>query len=146
MKLTKLGMLVLTFVAALALASTALAKGGTGGGGTGGGGGGGGGASCVQIADFTVTPAAADGQTTLTTSYTVDNSCVDHENMSVAAIDYSNSTGVVGRAVWMLPYGPTTYTSNAAPVTPGVYTETLTVYTPGGKVGDTRTLTVTIPS
>jgi len=47
----------------------------------------------------------------------------------------------------MLPYGPSTYASAAASVTPGVsYTVTLTVYTPGGKVGDTRTLTVTIPA
>jgi hypothetical protein len=140
MNARKLGTFVLTLVAALTLASTAFAKGGTGGGG------GGGGASCVQIADFTLTPAVVDGRTTLTTSYTVNNGCVDHENMSSAAIDYSNANGFVGRALWMLPYGPTTYTSAAAPVTPGVYTETLTVYTAGGKVGESRTLTVTIPS
>ena len=135
----KLGTLVLTLVAALSLASTALAKGG--------GGTGGGGASCVQINDFSLTPGVTDGAPTLTTSYTDSNSCVDHENMSVAGLDYSNSTtGFVGRAVNMLPYGPFTWTSNPAPVVSGVtYTITLTVYTPGGKVGDTRTLTVTIP-
>jgi len=132
----KFGTLLLTLVAALSLASTAMAKGG-----------GGGGASCVQIGDFSLTPGVVDGRPVLTTSYSVTNTCVDHENMSAAAIDYRNSTGFVGRALTMLPYGPFTFTSAAAAVTPGVsYTETLTVYTPGGKVGDTRTLTVAVPA
>lgn len=134
----KLGTLVLTLVAALALASTAMAKGGTGGGG---------GTSCVQITDFSLTPGVVDGAPVLTTSYSVTNNCFDHENMSAAGLDYSNSTtGFIGRAVNMLPYGPFTWTSNAAPVQAGVtYTITLSVYEPGGKVGGTRTLSVTIP-
>ena len=130
----RIGTLLLALVAALALASTGLAKGG--------------GASCAQIVDFAVVQgSSADGQPTLTTSYTVDNECFDHENMSAAAIDYSNSANsFVGRAVNMLPYGSTTYTSNAAGVTPGVtYTETLTVYAPNGKVAATRTVSVTVP-
>jgi hypothetical protein len=146
MKTLKLGTLALALAAALALSSTAFAKGGTGGGGTGGGGGGGG-ASCVQILDFSLTPGTDPTQPTVTTTYTVTNACVDHENMSVAAIDYANgTTGFVGRAVWMLPYGPTTF-SSTAPAVPGqTLTETLTVYTPGGKVGETRTLSATFPT
>jgi hypothetical protein len=137
----KLTTLVVALAAALTLASTAMGKGG-------GGGGEGGGASCAQIVDFSATPGSVDGQPTLTTSYSVNNACVDHENMSAAALDYSNSTtGFVGRAVTMLPYGPNTYTSAAAKVTPGTtYTTRLTVYTPGGKVADTRTVSVTIPA
>jgi hypothetical protein len=128
----------------LALASNGLAKGGSGSGG----GSGGGGATCAQILAFDVTPGTTDlGQPTLTTSYTVDNECVDHENMSSAALDYSNSANsFTGRAVQMLPYGVSTYTSSAFPVTPGVtYTTTLTVYTPAGKIAATRTVSVTAP-
>ena len=131
-----LSTLLAALLAALALSSTALAKGG------------GGGSSCVQIVDFSLTPGSVGDQPTLTTSYAVNNACVDHENMSAAALDYSNSaTGLVGRAVNMLPYGTSTYTGNAAPVTAGAtYTITLTVYTPGGKIADTRTLSVAIAS
>ena len=123
--------LLVTLAAVLALASTALAKGGT--------------ASCAQIVDFAVTQGSVDAQPTLTTSYTVDNACFDHENMSAAALDYSNSaTAFVGRAVNMLPYGRSTYTSNVVAVTPGViYTTTLTVYSPNGKVAATQTVSVT---
>ena len=134
MKTFKLTTLVVTIATALALASTAMGKGG--------------GASCAQILDFGLTPGSVNGQPVLTTSYSVNNACVDHENMSAAALDYRNSaTSFVGRAVTMLPYGPSTYTSGAANVTPGTtYTTTLTVYTPGGKVADTRTVSVTIPA
>ena len=131
----RIGTLLVALVASLTLASAGLAKGG--------------GASCAQIIDFAVTQgSSADGQPTLTTSYTVDNECVDHENMSVAALDYSNSVdSFVGRAVTMLPYGSSTYTGNASIAAPGVtYTETLTVYAPNGKVAATRTVSVTIPA
>jgi hypothetical protein len=136
----KLATFLLTIAAVLALASTALAKGG--------GGGGGGGAACAQIVDFSVTPGSDLGRPTLTTSYTVDNACVDHENMSAAALDSSNSANsITGRAVQMLPYGLSTYTSAAVNATPGVtYTTTLTVYTPGGKVAATQTVRVTVPA
>lgn len=138
MKTFKLATLVLTLVAALALTSTAFAKGG---------GGGGGGSSCARILDFSLTPGTDPAQPTLTTAYTVDNSCVDHENMSSAAIDYYNSTsGFFGRALWMLPYGPTTYTSTAPAVPGQTITLTLTVYTPGGKVADTRTVSAAFPT
>src|SRR3954464_12548940 len=141
----RIGTLLVTLVAMLALASTAMAKGGGGGGG-----GGGGEATCAQIVDFAVTPGSTDGQPTLTTSYTVDNRCFDLHKSSAAALDYSNSANSLDsfplRAVWMLPLGPTSYTSNALPVTPGVtYTTTLTVYATNGKVAGTRTITVTAP-
>jgi len=129
----KLTTLVVALAAALALASTAMGKGG---------------ASCAQILDFSLTPSYVDGQPVLTTSYSINNACVDHENMSAAALDYRNSaTGFTGRAVTMLSYGLNTYSSAPANVTPGVsYTTTLTVYAANGKVADTRTQTVTIPA
>jgi hypothetical protein len=134
----KIATFLLTIAAVLALASNVMAKGG---------GGGGGGASCAQIVAFDVTPGGDLGRPTLTTSYTVDNECVDHENMSAAALDYSNSgNSFTGRAVQMLSYGVSTYTSSAVPVTPGVtYTTTLTVYTPGGKIDATKTVSVIAP-
>jgi hypothetical protein len=131
----KLGTLVLALAAMLALASTAMAKGG------------GGGATCAQITDFTLTPTYVDGQPAVSLSYSVYNGCVDHENMSSVAADYSNDvTGFAGRAVNMLPYGPSTYGSTWKS-SPGVtYTVTITVYTPGGKVAATRTLSATAPA
>jgi hypothetical protein len=129
----KLSTLVLALAAMLALASTAMAKGG---------------GTCAQILDFSVTPGSLDGGPVLTTSYSIDNACVDHEKMSVASLDYSNSTtGFVGRAVTMLSYGLNSYTSVPATVAAGTtYTTTLTVYAPSGKIADTRTQTVTIPA
>jgi hypothetical protein len=130
----KLAPFLLAIAAVLALASAAMAKGG-------------GGASCAQIVDFRLTPGSVLGQPTITTSYTVDNACVDHESMSAAALDTSSSaSSFTGRAVQMLSYGLTSYASAAVNVTPGVtYTTTLTVYAPNGKVAATRTVGVTIP-
>jgi hypothetical protein len=129
-----IGVLVLAVAAMTPLASSAMAKGG--------------GASCAQIVDFRLTPGSVLGQPTITTSYTVDNACVDHETMSAAALDSSSSaSSFTGRAVQMLPYGRTSYASAAVNVTPGVtYTTTLTVYAPNGKVAATRTVGITIPA
>ena len=133
MRTFKLGTFVVALVAALALASTAMAKGG---------------ASCAQILDFGVAQGYVDGQPVVTTSYSVNNGCVDHEKMSALALDVrNNTTGFVGRSVTMLPYGVTSYSSGPSPTTPGLnYTLTLTVYAPNGKVADTRTQTVTFPA
>ena len=137
MSFFRLGALILAMTALLAFTSSAVAKGG-------GGGGGGGGATCAQIVDFTVT---TNADNTLTTSYTVNNGCVD-ERMSAAALDSKNlTTGFTGRAVNMLPYGLSTYTSTSSPATPGTsFTFTLTVYAPNGKIADTRTINVTVPA
>ena len=67
--------------------------------------------------------------------------------MSAVAADYSNdASGFVGRAVNMLPYGSSSYGSTWKSA-PGVtYTVTVTVYTPGGMIAATRTLSATAPA
>jgi hypothetical protein len=128
----KLGTFILALVAALALASTAGAKGG---------------ASCAQILDFNVTPGYSGDQPVFTTSYRIDNTCVDHEKMSGRAIEYRNdATGFVGRAFTPLSYGLNTYTGVSAATPETSYTITLTVYAPNGKVADTRSQTIVTPA
>ena len=129
----KLVPFVLALAATLAVATTASAKGGGGGGTT----------TCVQIRDFSVaTGVDESGAPTYTTSYVVDNNCVD-ELMSSAALDYRNlTTGFVGRAVTMLSYGVNTFSRTAPGVAGQTLQITLTVYAPNGKVGGTATQTV----
>jgi hypothetical protein len=139
MKKLTFGTLLLALVAMLAVAATASAKGG---------GGGGDGASCAQILDFTSVPTTtADGNPAITTSYTVNNTCFDNGKSTMIAIDsLNNLTGFAARSVTTLPYGVSS-TSSTAPAPSGTnLTLTLTVYTPGGgKVADTRTVTVVVP-
>jgi hypothetical protein len=137
----KLVPFVLALAASLVVASAASAKGG------GGGGGGGGTTTCVQIRDFSVTAGVdASGAPTYTTSYVVDNNCVD-ERMSSAALGYTNlTTGFVGRAVTMLSYGTNTLSRTAPGVAGQTLAITLTVYAPNGKIGGTSTQTVTFPA
>jgi hypothetical protein len=132
----KLVPFVLALAATLAVATTASARGGDGGGG-------GGTTTCVQIRDFSVTTGVDDaGAPTYTTSYVVENGCVD-ERMSSAALDYRNlTTGFVGRAVTMLSYGVSSFARTAPAVAGQTLSITLTVYAPNGKVGGTRTKTV----
>ena len=113
-----------------------------------GGGGGGGGASCAKILDFAqALTYDANNQPLLQTSFTVYNGCVDHEKSGSVGLDYSNSvSGYTGRSFWGFGYGPFSWSSTPSAVTRGVtYTVTLTVYTPGGKIGDQRTISTTVP-
>ena len=135
----KLGALALAAAATLVLAPTAMAKGG-------GGGGGGGGASCAQITSFATTPSAQPDHPGFTLDYTIANSCVD-ERMSSAAVDYVNeTTGLKGRAVTMLSYGPNTFSTFVPFLPGGVSTITLTVYGPNGKIADTRSVRLSWPA
>jgi hypothetical protein len=127
----RLATLLLALAAMLAGASTASAKGG------------GGTTTCVQILAFDYATSVVDGQLVLTTSYTVDNRCVD-ETMSVADVTFTNNaTGFVGIEARMLSYGVNTL-SRSQPVGSGLsLTASLSVYAPNGKLGGTATRTVT---
>jgi hypothetical protein len=135
MSTLRIGTLILVVAATMAFASTAIAKGEEK-------------ASCARIVNFSVTPSYILDRPAFTTSYSVSNGCVDHERMSAAALDSRNeATGFKGRAVNMLPYGLSTYTTVAsnAPASTS-FTFTLTVYAPNGKIAATRTQSVTTPA
>jgi hypothetical protein len=131
------GVLLVALVALLALAPSALARGG-------GGDAGGGGASCAQILQFSNTPTyTATGDPGITTSYTVQQGCVDEFAASVSLIYHNDSTGFTGTQVNMTPLGTYSYSNTWASGLGTRYTITLNVYAPNGKLVATQKQTVT---
>jgi hypothetical protein len=126
--------IVVAVVALLAFAPAAMAKHG--------GDGGGGGDNCATIDSFNMSTGYIDSQPSLTWNAQTTNNCIDEFGGSTAIDSWNSNSTFKARSVY---FGRGTMTFGGTGVaTPGVtYWITVSVYTPSGKLVDSRTKSVT---